>query len=133
MRKLILITVLFILSNSTYAKEKIKKSKGESFILNLSPAPDILSEMGKKKRKKQFLAGFALESNNELKNAVNKLEKKNLDMIVLNSLRDQGAGFKGDTNKIKILTSENMVEFPLKSKKEVAKDLLNYVEKQMSK
>lgn len=112
------------------AKEKIKKSKGESFILNLSPAPDILSEMGKKKRKKQFLAGFALESNNELKNAVNKLEKKNLDMIVLNSINDAGAGFESDSNKITIIgRSKKKNSFPLKLKKEVAKDIADYIKK----
>lgn len=113
------------------AQEKIKKTD-DSLTIELVKNPDILKTMGERKNH-QFLVGFALETQNEEENARGKLEKKNLDMIVLNSLRDQGAGFKGDTNKIKILTSENMVEFPLKSKKEVAKDLLNYVEKQMSK
>lgn len=111
-------------------KEKIKKSKSEPLLLELSPAPDILSEMGKKKKKNQFLAGFALESNNEIRNAVNKLEKKNLDMIVLNSLNDAGAGFEFDTNKITILgRNKKKISFPLKSKDEVAKDITDYIKK----
>ena len=84
-------------------------------------------------KKHQFLVGFALETQNEEENAKSKLQKKNLDMIILNSLRDEGAGFQGTTNKIKILTSDSLVEFPLKSKKEVAKDLLNFVEEKMVK
>ena len=88
--------------------------------------------MGEKKTK-QFLVGFALETQNEEENAKGKLEKKNLDMIVLNSLRDEGAGFKGDTNKIKIFTKTDSQEFQLKSKDEVAKDILNFVETQILK
>ncbi len=111
-------------------KEKIKKSKAESLTLNLSPTPDILTELGKKKKKKQFLAGFALESNNEIKNAVNKLEKKNLDMIVLNSIHDAGAGFEHDTNKITIISrSKKKISFPLKSKSDAAKDIADYIKK----
>ena len=82
--------------------------------------------MGERKNK-QFLVGFALETNNEEENAQQKLEKKNLDMIVLNSLKDKGAGFKNDTNKIKILTSEEKKDFELKSKTEVAKDILDFI------
>jgi phosphopantothenoylcysteine decarboxylase/phosphopantothenate--cysteine ligase len=77
--------------------------------------------------------GFALETQNEEENAKAKLEKKNLDMIVLNSLRDEGAGFKSDTNKIKIITKSEVKEFSLKSKNEVAKDILNFVEELFSK
>ncbi len=112
------------------ATEKIKKPKGGSLSLILSPAPDILSEMGKKKQKKQFLAGFALESTDELKNAINKLEKKNLDMIVLNSIKDAGAGFEHDTNKITIISrSRKKISFPLKSKSDAAKDIADYIKK----
>lgn len=113
------------------AKEKIKKSE-DSLTIELIKNPDILKTMGEKKTK-QFLVGFALETQNEEENAKSKLEKKNLDMIVLNSLRDEGAGFKNDTNKIKILTKNELSEFPLKSKNEVAKDILNFVEAQILK
>lgn len=113
------------------ASEKIKKK--ENFLtLELVKNPDILKTMGERK-KNHFLVGFALETQNEEENAKSKLQKKNLDMIVLNSLRDEGAGFQGTTNKIKILTPDSLVEFPLKSKKEVAKDLLNFVEEHMVK
>ncbi|TXF75887.1 bifunctional phosphopantothenoylcysteine decarboxylase/phosphopantothenate--cysteine ligase CoaBC [Chryseobacterium sp.] len=108
------------------ATEKIKKS-GNSLTIELVKNPDILATMGERKTH-QFLVGFALETQNEEENAAGKLQKKNLDMIVLNSLRDQGAGFRGDTNKIKILTSTEKQEFSLKSKDEVAKDILNFVE-----
>ena len=113
------------------AKEKIKK-KEDSFTIELVKNPDILKTMGEKKSQ-QFLVGFALETQNEEENAKGKLEKKNLDMIVLNSLRDEGAGFKGDTNKIKIFTKTESQEFNLKSKDEVAKDILNFVETQILK
>lgn len=111
------------------AKEKIKKND-ENLVIELVKNPDILKTMGEKKSH-QFLVGFALETQNEEENAKGKLQKKNLDMIVLNSLRDEGAGFKGDTNKIKILTKTEQKEFPLKSKEEVAKDILNFVEEKM--
>jgi len=108
------------------ASEKIKKSE-DSMTIELVKNPDILKTMGSKKTK-QFLVGFALETENEEINAKGKLEKKNLDMIVLNSLRDEGAGFKKDTNKIKIITETETKSFDLKSKNEVAKDILNFVE-----
>lgn len=113
------------------AKEKIKKND-ETLTLELVKNPDILKTMGEKKTH-QFLVGFALETQNEEENAKGKLEKKNLDMIVLNSLRDEGAGFKNDTNKIKIFTKTDKKEFDLKSKDEVAKDILNFVEAQLLK
>ncbi|WP_278354266.1 bifunctional phosphopantothenoylcysteine decarboxylase/phosphopantothenate--cysteine ligase CoaBC [Chryseobacterium gleum] len=112
------------------AKEKIKKND-ENLTIELVKNPDILKTMGEKKTH-QFLVGFALETQNEEENAKGKLEKKNLDMIVLNSLRDEGAGFKNDTNKIKIFTKTEKKEFNLKSKDDVAKDILNFVESQMS-
>ena len=113
------------------AKEKIKKND-DSLTIELVKNPDILRTMGDKKSK-QFLVGFALETQNEEENAKGKLEKKNLDMIVLNSLRDEGAGFKNDTNKIKILTKTETKEFSLKSKDDVAADILNFVEDKLSK
>lgn len=113
------------------AKEKIKKSE-EEFTIELVKNPDILKTMGEKKSH-QFLVGFALETQNEEENAKGKLEKKNLDMIVLNSLKDEGAGFQKDTNKIKILTSTEQKEFNLKSKDEVAKDILDFVEEKIKK
>ena len=113
------------------AKEKIKKSE-EEFTIELVKNPDILKTMGEKKTH-QFLVGFALETQNEEENAKNKLQKKNLDMIVLNSLRDEGAGFQKDTNKVKILTHSEQKEFSLKSKDEVAKDILDFVETQLKK
>ena len=113
------------------ASEKIKKND-DSLTIELVKNPDILKTMGEKKSK-QFLVGFALETQNEEENAKGKLQKKNLDMIVLNSLRDEGAGFKGTTNKIKIITETTVTEFPLKSKNEVAKDILNFVQAQILK
>ena len=113
------------------AKEKIKKND-ENLTIELVKNPDILKTMGEKKTH-QFLVGFALETQNEEENAKGKLEKKNLDMIVLNSLRDEGAGFKNDTNKIKIFTKTEKKEFNLKSKDDVAKDILNFVESQLLK
>ncbi|MCW3160867.1 bifunctional phosphopantothenoylcysteine decarboxylase/phosphopantothenate--cysteine ligase CoaBC [Chryseobacterium oryctis] len=113
------------------AKEKIKKND-ENLTIELVKNPDILKTMGEKKNH-QFLVGFALETQNEEENAKGKLEKKNLDMIVLNSLRDEGAGFKNDTNKIKIFTKTEKTEFDLKSKDDVAKDILNFVEAQILK
>ena len=113
------------------AKEKIKKND-DSLTIELIKNPDILKTMGDKKQK-QFLVGFALETQNEEENALGKLQKKNLDMIVLNSLRDEGAGFKNDTNKIKIFTKKEKKEFTLKTKNEVAKDILNFVEEEILK
>ncbi|MGG5209524.1 bifunctional phosphopantothenoylcysteine decarboxylase/phosphopantothenate--cysteine ligase CoaBC [Chryseobacterium sp. MIQD13] len=113
------------------AKEKIKKND-DSLTIELVKNPDILKTMGEKKTH-QFLVGFALETQNEEENAKGKLEKKNLDMIVLNSLRDEGAGFKNDTNKIRIFTKTEKKEFDLKSKDAVAADILDFVEAQLLK
>lgn len=113
------------------ATEKIKKSEDE-FTIELVKNPDILKTMGEQKSH-QFLVGFALETQNEEENAKGKLQKKNLDMIVLNSLKDEGAGFQKDTNKIKILTQTEQKEFSLKSKEDVAKDILDFVEAKFNK
>jgi phosphopantothenoylcysteine decarboxylase/phosphopantothenate--cysteine ligase len=106
------------------ADHKIKR-EGEDMILRLKPTKDIAAELGKTKRKDQLLVGFALETNDETTNAHLKLAKKNFDFIVLNSLNDKGAGFRTDTNKISIITAKQQIDFPLKSKKEVAHDIIN--------
>ncbi len=107
------------------ATEKIKKNEQE-LTIELIKNKDILRTMGEKKTH-QLLVGFALETQNEEENAKGKLVKKNLDMIVLNSLRDEGAGFANATNKIKIFTPTEEQYFTLKSKEEVACDILNFI------
>ena len=108
------------------ASEKIKKRDAELEI-RLEPTKDILASLGTTKTH-QYLVGFALETNNELVNAKLKLKNKNLDLIVLNSLKDKGAGFGGTTNKVKFINSNNeIVDHTLKSKTEVAQDLLAYI------
>ncbi len=114
---------------SKTADQKIKKSNGTKAI-ELVPTKDTLAELGKLKTKKQILVGFALETENETSNAKEKIRKKNLDLIVLNSLRDKGAGFKTDTNKITLIDKSNKItKFELKSKEEVAKDIVNAIQK----
>ncbi len=110
------------------AEHKIKKT-GETLRLELVKNPDIAASLGSKKLSGQLLVGFALETEDELANAQSKLEKKNFDLIVLNSLRDEGAGFNYDTNKITILGKNNKIrKFELKSKTAVAGDILDEVE-----
>jgi len=106
--------------------EKIKKNDAE-LNLELVKTDDILKEIVKNK-KQQFVVGFALETNNEQENAKQKLVHKKLDAIVLNSLNDSGAGFGHDTNKVTIITTSEEKTYPLKSKKEVAVDILNFIE-----
>lgn len=106
---------------------KIKKDSSE-FQIDLIKTPDILATLGREKKTGQILVGFALETNNEEENAIKKLEKKNLDFIVLNSLRDEGAGFKNDSNKITIIDHKlNKEIFELKPKTEVATDICKKV------
>ena len=108
------------------ASQKIKK-KDASLSIQLEKTQDILQSLGAIK-KHQFLTGFALETQNELEHAKSKLKKKNLDLIVLNSLKDEGAGFKGDTNKVTLIDKHNKVQpFPVKPKTEVANDILQYI------
>jgi len=108
------------------ALQKIKK-RSSTLTLELEKTKDILASLGEIK-KDQFLVGFALETNNELENAKEKLKRKNLNLIVLNSLNDKGAGFKSDTNKVTFIDNkEGITEFQLKSKAEVATDLLNKI------
>lgn len=112
------------------ASQKIKKTEAK-LTIELTQTKDILASLGKQKNK-QFLVGFALETNNELANAKSKLKKKNLDLIILNSLRDKGAGFEKDTNKVSLIDKkENVLEFSLKSKSEVAQDIFNEIIKRI--
>ena len=107
----------------TFSSQKIKKTDSQ-FNLELVKTIDILDYLGQKKSANQVLVGFALETNNEEENAIVKLKKKNLDFIVLNSLQDEGAGFKVDTNKITIIDRLlNKTHFPIKSKADVAADI----------
>jgi len=109
-----------------FSQKKMKKKEGELNI-ELKRTQDILAYLGQNKQK-QILVGFALETNNEKENAQGKLERKNLDFIVLNSLNDKGAGFAGDTNKVSILDRHNKTtDFELKSKEDVSGDILNYL------
>ncbi|MGJ1439042.1 bifunctional phosphopantothenoylcysteine decarboxylase/phosphopantothenate--cysteine ligase CoaBC [Sphingobacterium siyangense] len=109
------------------ASQKIKKKENE-FSIELKKTVDILATLGAKKKENQLLVGFALETNNELENAKDKLIRKNLDFIVLNSMQDKGAGFATDTNKVTIIDrAGNTHEFSLKSKEEVAKDICSII------
>lgn len=115
-------------SPKSKANQKIKK-KSDALQIELTPTQDILKFVGEHKKENQFLVGFALETENEVENAIGKLQRKNLDLIVLNSLQDQGAGFGYDSNKVTIIDADNnQEEFELKSKAEVAQDILNAVE-----
>jgi phosphopantothenoylcysteine decarboxylase/phosphopantothenate--cysteine ligase len=108
-------------------KQKTKRGKN-NWNLELTPTKDIAATLGTIKRENQLLVGFALETNDELENAQHKLQKKNLDFIVLNSLNDTGAGFRGDTNKITIIDKNNNQQiFELKRKKEVAADIVEKI------
>ncbi|WP_102409512.1 bifunctional phosphopantothenoylcysteine decarboxylase/phosphopantothenate--cysteine ligase CoaBC [Parabacteroides bouchesdurhonensis] len=106
--------------------EKIKRETKGDMQLHLVPNKDIAASLGAIKKEDQILVGFALETNNETSHAENKLKRKNFDFIVLNSLRNQGAGFRCDTNKIAIIDKfGEMLEYPLKSKQDVAEDIVN--------
>lgn len=106
------------------ADKKIKREK-DDLTLNLKPTHDIAAALGKIKTDSQRLVGFALETNDETAHAQDKLKRKNFDFIVLNSLNDKGAGFRCDTNKITIIDSGKAEEYPLKTKKEVAADIID--------
>lgn len=116
----------------TTAENKIKK-KEEEMLLRLVKNPDILSSLGHIKKPGQLLVGFALETNNELENAKEKLVRKNADAIILNSLNDHGAGFRHDTNKISIILKKGSIfEYPLKDKTLVAKDIIACIQENLS-
>ena len=106
------------------AEQKIKR-EGDDLLLRLKPTQDIAQGLGRMKQPGQRLVGFALETTDELSNARKKLQKKNFDFIVLNSLQDEGAGFQHDTNKITIVSPQGLIPYPLKSKKEVACDIID--------
>lgn len=106
------------------AGTKIKREK-EDLVLRLKPTHDIAAELGRMKRDGQKLVGFALETNDELKHAQDKMARKNLDFIVLNSLNDKGAGFRCDTNKTTIVEPQGATPYPLKNKQEVAADIID--------
>lgn len=109
------------------ADHKIKREK-DDLVLKLKPTTDIAATLGKMKKEGQLLIGFALETNNEVSNAQDKLKRKNFDYIVLNSLNDKGAGFGYDTNKISIIERNGQKhDYPLKSKTEVAKDIIDLI------
>ncbi|MDH5381370.1 MAG: bifunctional phosphopantothenoylcysteine decarboxylase/phosphopantothenate--cysteine ligase CoaBC [Cyclobacteriaceae bacterium] len=111
--------------------EKIKK-RDQELTIELIKTPDIAAELGKLKSDKQFITGFALETQNEEKNAISKLNSKNFDMIVLNSLKIAGSGFGHDTNKITIFDKHNnKLQFELKDKKSVAEDIVNEIIKRV--
>ncbi len=111
----------------TTADKKIKR-KGDNLKLELQPTQDIAAALGAVKKKKQVLVGFALETDNELQNAQDKMERKNLDLIVLNSLQDKGAGFRVDTNKVTIIDRHNgLTAYDTKSKREVAEDIVEFI------
>lgn len=108
------------------SEQKIKRETEREMTLHLVPNPDIAASLGAIKREGQVMVGFALETNDEATHAEGKLKRKNLDFIVLNSLRDQGAGFRCDTNKITIIDNAGGVtSYPLKTKREVACDIVN--------
>ena len=109
------------------ADEKIKR-KGDDLTIRLKPNPDIAAALGKMKREDQRLVGFALETNDEDNNARHKLEKKNLDFIVLNSLRNEGTCFRSDQNQIKIISAKGEQTYAKKSKTEVASDIIDQLE-----
>lgn len=116
------------------AEHKIKREKTGAMTLELVPNPDIAAELGRRKREGQLMIGFALETDDEQQNAAGKCERKNLDFIVMNSLRDKNAGFRYDTNKITIIDRNGEVSpFELKSKALVAKDIIDYALKKLKK
>ena len=121
------------------AQQKIKRESDDHpspltshpspLTLELIPNPDIAAELGRRKRKGQVLVGFALETNDEQQNAQKKLEKKNLDFIVLNSLRNDGTCFRSDDNQVSIISRHGHLDFPKKTKAEVARDIIDELEK----
>jgi phosphopantothenoylcysteine decarboxylase/phosphopantothenate--cysteine ligase len=116
---------------SKVSATKIKKQDA-ALAIQLEPTPDTLAALGKLKTKKQTLVGFALETNNEVENAKKKVKSKNLDFIVLNSLKNKNAGFRHNTNKISIIDRNNKIHnFELKNKDEVAKDIIAHLTKKL--
>jgi phosphopantothenoylcysteine decarboxylase/phosphopantothenate--cysteine ligase len=115
-----------------FSPEKVEERKikrtGNEIVLRLKPTRDIAETLGKMKKKPQLLAGFALETHNETVNAIAKLKRKKLDVIILNSMQDKGAGFGNDTNRITIIDRNNIInKFELKSKEDAARDILDKI------
>lgn len=117
---------------SAMADAKIKRETQRNLSIELVPNPDIAATLGNAKTQHQCLVGFALETNNELAHANEKLHRKNLDFIVLNSLQDAGAGFGHDTNKVSIITPHERIDLPLKSKLEVASDIIDHLQRHLT-
>ena len=114
------------------ADHKIKRGK-DGMTIQLKPTKDIAASLGATKKEGQVLVGFALETNDEQQYAKGKLERKNFDFIVLNSLNDKGAGFRVDTNKISIIDRQDTTSYPLKNKSEVAKDIIDRLVQTLNK
>ena len=114
----------------TTASQKIKREK-DDLVIRLQPTHDIAAQLGRMKTSRQTLVGFALETNDEQANAQKKLEKKNLDFIVLNSLRNKGTCFQSDENQISILSAQGQVDYDKKSKSEVARDIIDELSKRL--
>jgi phosphopantothenoylcysteine decarboxylase/phosphopantothenate--cysteine ligase len=114
------------------ADQKIKRV-GETMDIHLVPNPDIAAELGRMKRTDQILVGFALETNDEETNAKHKLEKKNLDFIVLNSLRNEGTCFQSDENQVSILSKDGRQDYDKKNKQAVAGDIVNQLAARLQK
>lgn len=123
---------IFSAAVSDYRPEKMESQKIKKTELDLNlkllKNPDIISWASENRTPKQFIVGFALETNNALENALNKLESKKMDLIVLNSMEDKEAGFQKETNKITILDkSKRKYDFPVKNKREVANDIIDTI------
>ncbi len=112
---------------SVVATEKIKKKDGEGSVIELERTEDILSYLGANKKRGQFICGFSMETENMLENSRAKLEKKNVDMIVANNLRTEGAGFGTDTNVVTLIKADSVKELPIMSKEEVAGVILDEI------
>lgn len=117
---------------ASVADNKIKKGDGDAMSIELERTDDILKYLGEHKRENQFICGFSMETENIIENSRKKLEKKSLDMIVCNNLKEQGAGFKTDTNKVTIIDRESTDELELMSKAEVAMKILDEISIRLS-
>ena len=113
------------------SKDKVKREKTTDFSIQLIPNPDIAAELGRMKRDRQVLVGFALETNDEQQNALHKLKKKNLDFVVLNSLRNEGTCFRSDENQISIISADGQHDYPKKSKTVVAADIIDQLQQRL--
>ncbi len=112
---------------ASIAEEKIKKHDNEDMTISLERTQDILGYLGKHKREGQFLCGFSMETQNMIENTRSKLESKNVDLMVANNVKQEGAGFGVDTNVVTLISADDMIELPLQSKGEVADKLLDYI------